>query len=197
MSSQLSLPGIDTEPIPTDRLFFAIFPGADTAESIDRFARGFCSKQRLNGKLLAAARFHISLHHIDDFVGVPQDVLAMAGRAASAVCDETPQFEVAFDRAMGFGGRSGHHPFVLCGRDGVVALTALHKALGGAMARAGLKLRTSPSNYTPHLALLYGDRRVAEQTIEPIAWTVREFTLVHSLIGLCRYVPLARWSLLP
>jgi 2'-5' RNA ligase len=185
--SRLSLPGIDTEPIPTDRLFFAIFPGTSVAESIERFARRGCSKQRLNGDLLAAARFHVLLHHLGDFVGLPRGILSMAGRAASAVCDETPQFEVALDRAMSFVGRPGRHPFVLCGCDGVVALTAFHKALGGAMAQAGLKLRTSPLHYTPHLTLLYGDRHVAEQTIEPIVWAVREFTLVRSLIGLHRY----------
>lgn len=195
MHPQSSLPGIDAEPIPTDRLFFAIFPGADIAEGIGRFAKGFFSKQRLNGDLLAATRLHISLHHVGDFVGVPQGMLAMAGSAASAVYDEIPPFEIAFDRAMSFVGRPGHHPFVLCGSDGIVALSAFRNALGDAMARAGFKLRNT--HYTPHVTLLYSDRLVPEQPIEPIAWTVREFALVRSLIGLQRYELLGRWSLLP
>lgn len=174
---------------------FRDFPGGGYCRRHREFAKGFCSEQRLNGDLLAATRFHISLHHIGDFVGLPRGILAMAGSAASAVCDEIPPFEIAFDRAMSFVGRPGHHPFVLCGSDGVVALSAFRKALGDAMARAGFKLRNT--HYTPHVTLLYSDRLVPEQSIEPVAWTVREFTLVRSLIGLQRYEPLGRWSLLP
>jgi 2'-5' RNA ligase len=33
------------------------------------------------------------------------------------------------------------------------------------------------------------------RAVEPIRWTVREFVLVHSLLGQTRHVPLARWSL--
>jgi 2'-5' RNA ligase len=83
----------------------------------------------------------------------------------------------------------------LCGSDGVAALTRFREILGVAMVRAGFKRRISHD--TPHLTLLYSDRLVAEQAIESIAWTVSEFTLVRSLIGLHRYEPLGRWSLLP
>ena len=194
MHSQSSLPGIDVAPIPTDRLFFAIFPDTDTALSIGRFARGLREKHGLNGELLATERFHISLHHIGDFVGLPQDILAMAGDAAGVATVVMSPFEIVFDRAMSFVGRPRNHPFVLCGSDGVAALTAFHQALGGAIERAGLKLRKL--HFTPHVTLLYGDRCIAEQIVEPVAWTVREFVLVHSLIGRKQYVPLARWTLL-
>ena len=169
MHSQLSLQGIDVAPIPTDRLFFAIFPDTDTALSIGRFARGLREKHELNGELLATERFHISLHHIGDFVGLPQDILAMAGNAAGVAAASMSPFEIVFDRAISFAGRPHHHPFVLCGSDGVATLTAFHQALGGEIERAGLKLRKL--HFTPHVTLLCGDRCIAERAIHLAPWS--------------------------
>lgn len=194
MHSQPSLPGIDVAPIPTDNLFFAIFPETDVAISIEKFARASREKHGLNGKLLATDRFHISLHHIGNFAGLPQDILAMAGKAAGAAAAVMSPFEIVFDRAMSFDGRPGNNPFVLCGHDGVAALAAFHQVLGAAMERAGLKLRKS--RYTPHITLLYDDRCIAEQAVEPVAWSVREFALVRS-VARKPYVLLGRWTLLP
>lgn len=194
MHSQPSLRRIDVAPIPIDNLFFAIFPETAAAVSIEKFARASREKHGLNGKLLATDRFHISLHHIGNFAGLPPDILAMAGKAAEAAAAVMPPFEIVFDRAMSFGGRPGNHPFVLCGRDGVAALTAFHQVLGAAMERAGLKLQKS--HYTPHITLLYDGRCIAEQTVEPVAWSVREFALVRSVVRE-PYVLLGRWTLLP
>jgi len=46
--------------------------------------------------------------------------------------------------------------------------------------------------FTPHVTLWYGEREIAENPIEPIGWTVREFVLIHSLRG---HTCLARWPL--
>lgn len=188
------LPGFDAEPVPTDRLFFAIFPDADAAKRIEQVALHLRREHGLKTKPHAIERFHISLHHIGDFVGLPRDILAMAGEAAHGAAVRRP-FEIVFDRAMSFVGRPGHHPFVLHGGDGVAAITTFHQALGAAMEKAGFKLRKS--HYTPHLTLLYGDRHIAEQVVEPVAWTAHEFVLVRSLLGRTQYVPIARWKLLP
>ena len=79
---------------------------------------------------------------------------------------------------MSFSGKPGHLPLVLRG-EGAAGVTALQNALGNALAKAGLGARQS----APHLTLLYDARRIDEQPIEPIDWTVREFVLVHSLLG--------------
>lgn len=68
------------------------------------------------------------------------------------------------------------------------------QTLGIAMKKAGLGRWAKPG-YTPHVTLLYDDRSVAEQAVETICWTAREFVLVHSLIGQTLHVPLARWPL--
>ena len=73
-------------------------------------------------------------------------------------------------------------------------LTALCRSLAAAMTTAGLGRRMA-SRYTPHMTLLYGDGELAEQAVETIAWTVREFVLVHSVDSKSPYVPLGRWPL--
>ncbi len=78
------------------------------------------------------------------------------------------------------------------GRD-MVALTTFHRALGGAMTRAGLG-RVTP-HCTPHMTLLYDRRLVDEHQIEALGWTVTDFVLVHSLVGRGKHIHLARWPL--
>lgn len=193
--SQASLPGFDAAPAPTDRLFFAIFPDTDTAERIAQLAWRLRGEHGLNGKLVETERLHVTLHHLGDFVGVPRDIVARAGEAAAAVA--MPPFEVTFNRAMSFSGRPDKRPFVLLGGDGLAALKAFQRTLGTAMEKAGLKLAKADANYTPHVTLLYGDLLVAEQAVETVAWTAREFVLVRSLLGQGVHVPLARWALHP
>jgi len=43
--------------------------------------------------------------------------------------------------------------------------------------------------------LLYREGRPFSETVTPFAWQVTEFTLVHSLLGHTRHVPLGSWPL--
>ncbi|MEO7399848.1 MAG: 2'-5' RNA ligase family protein [Polaromonas sp.] len=192
MPAQSSLPGFDAAPKATDRLFFAIFPDADSAERIAGLAQQLRGEHDLKGRPLALDRFHVTLHHLGDYVGVRPDIVAMAGAAAAAVA--MPPFEVVFDCAASFSSTPRNRPFVLRGGDGLAALMAFQQALGMAMKGAGLGSQVT-SGYTPHVTLLYDDRCVAGQAVETIRWTVREFVLVHSQLGQSRHVPLSRWTL--
>lgn len=192
MSEQLSFTGFGAVARPTDRVFFAIFPDVDAAAQIARLARHQGSEHGLKGRPLATDRFHVTLHHLGDYVGLPGDVVAAASRAAATVA--FPPFEIVLDRVVSFFGRPRSRPLVLRGGDGVAALIGFQQALGAAMAKAGLG-RWAASHYTPHVTLLYDDHHVAEVGVETIGWTAREFVLVHSLLGRTRHVPLARWRL--
>jgi 2'-5' RNA ligase len=97
--------------------------------------------------------------------------------------------EVAFDRVTSF---AGSDALVLRGGDGVDGIVMFHHTLGVAMRKSGL---SAGSQFTPHVTLLYDGRRVEEQFIEPIRWTVRDFVLVHSLRGRTMHIPLERWHL--
>ena len=188
VSDQFSL--FDAPPV-TDRLFFAIFPDPATAAGIARHADALRAAHQLHGRPLAPERFHITLHHLGDHAGVRRDIVAMAGEAAEAIT--TSPFEVTFDRAASFH-NGGNNPFVLeCG-EGFDALDAFQRELGLAMARAGLGKLVDKS-FTPHVTMLYDKRLVAEQAIAPVKWTVRGFTLIHSLLGRTEHIPLGRWML--
>jgi len=43
---------------------------------------------------------------------------------------------------------------------------------------------------------LHDGCRIGRHVVETVAWTVREFVLVYSLLGRTRHVPLGRWPLL-
>jgi 2'-5' RNA ligase len=148
-------------------------------------------EHRLSGKALQTDRFHVTLHHVGDHAGLPRDIIALAGEAAASL--SMPPFELVLDRVASFR-RARNLPFVLLGAEGASPVAHFQEALGAAMKKAGLG-RWVASSYTPHLTLLYDDQAVAEQAIEPIAWTVREFVLVHSLLNQTKYLPLARWPL--
>lgn len=194
MPGQSSLPGFDDDAKPTDRLFFALFPDAQAAGRIAECAQQLRAELGLHGTPLKTGRFHITLHHLGDYAGLPQGVVEMASRAAAAV--KAAPFSVTFDRAASFSSSPRNRPFVLRGDASLADLMAFQRALGVEMTRAGLGRWAKPA-YTPHVTLLYDDRAVAEQAVEPITWTAGEFVLVRSLIGQTQHIPLARWPLHP
>ncbi len=100
---------------------------------------------------------------------------------------------MVFDRAASFH-NGGNNPFVLQGGEGLEALKTFQRDLGLAMARAEIGKLVDKS-FTPHVTMLYDRRLVAEQTIEPVRWTVGGFTLIHSLLGRTEHIPLGRWAL--
>ncbi|MGN6115027.1 MAG: RNA 2',3'-cyclic phosphodiesterase, partial [Nitrobacter sp.] len=83
---------------------------------------------------------------------------------------------------------------VLLTGGGDAALAGLRNCLYEAMRMAGFGQRAS-SHFLPHMTLLYDRRMVAEQAIEPVYLTVRDFALVHSLVPQSRHIELARWPL--
>lgn len=190
MAQQQSLFGdLPSAQEPRDRLFFALFPDPATAARIVARAQALRVQHGMTGRVQEAARMHITLHHLGDFVGVPQRIVDFATTAAAAVA--VAPFEVTFDRATSFGGNPKALPFVLLGGENL-ALKAFQKTLGGAMAKA---LLPPDAQFTPHVTMLRDPVSAPEQPIAPITWMVREFVLIHSLLGQTRHIPLSRWTL--
>lgn len=192
-AEQLSLTGFAEEQKPTDRLFFALFPPADVAAAIASTAQRLKGELALKGRLLATERLHVTLHHLGDHIGLRHDIVAAAQDAASRVA--VAPFDVCFDHVASFSARARNRPFVLLGEEpGMAVLKAFQRELGEALKRAALG-RWAEGNFTPHVTLLYDDRAVASQPVEPVRWVAREFVLVHSLIGQTRHIVLGRWPL--
>ncbi|MEF7615901.1 2'-5' RNA ligase family protein [Aquincola sp. MAHUQ-54] len=193
MPVQLPLEGFEPPPPLTDGLFFAVLPDAATAERIAALAHRLRGELGLRGKPLAATRLHATLHHLGNHAGLPPGLAELACRAGDAVV--AAPFEAGFDHAESFLGRPRNRPFVLRGGDEALApLGALQRQLGAAMRRAGLGHWVTP-HFTPHVTLLYDGRFVTHQAVAPVQWTVREFVLVHSLLGRSTHLHLARWPL--
>ena len=179
-------------PVPTDRLFFALFPDGETANRIATLASSECTRHELRGKPLRNDRLHVTLFHLGDWAGVPEDVVAAASRAADALREAS--FDLAFDTVASFNVRRAQKPFVLKAASGNEALRAFHAGLARELRQAGLAQWTRGS-FEPHVTLAYDQQHVPPQPVEPIAWRAREFVLVHSLLGQTRHVRLANWRL--
>jgi RNA 2',3'-cyclic 3'-phosphodiesterase len=171
-------------------IFLALVPAAGPANHIYRIAEIIKRARRFEGNLTAMDRLHVTLFFLDEDESDVRDyIVRMTREAARNMC--MPPFEVSFDRTASFRGSPGHHPFVLLGGDGLRPLKLFRQALGAQLARNGLK-HLVKRDFNPHITLLYAEREVEEQPIEPISWTVDTFVLIHSLDG---HKHLARWPL--
>ena len=187
--SQLGLPGFDP-PTPTDRLMFLLYPDATTAERIALEARRLRDAFGLRGQPLQTDRFHVTLHHLGDYAGLPADIVRK-GEAAGAALAAAP-FQVVLDRAMSFANRLGNNPFTLQAGEGLEAMVGFQQRLGLEMAKVGLK---PDKAFVPHVTLLYESQVVPAQAIAPIGWTVDRFVLVQSKLGQTRHIVLQTWDL--
>ena len=186
---QASLDGF-AAPHPTDRLFFAVVPPAPVAERIAERGQQWRERLGLYGRLRPTTHLHVTLHHLGDFAGVPPAVVEGARLAAAGVA--MAPLEARFDRVGSFRGRSGRHPFVLLGEE-TGLLGELHAQLGDRLAVLGLGRRERA--FVPHVTLLYDARVIATSPSEAIGWPVRDFVLIHSLLGRTEYRELGRWPL--
>lgn len=176
----------------TDRLFFALLPSAAVIERIERLAEALRREQGLQGGLLGAERYHVTLYYLGEFAGLSAEQVEVLCAAAVTALPSGP-VALEFDRVASFSRRQGHRPVVLLGEAGVAELKAFQQHFAVAMSAQGIVGDHRP--YIPHLTLLYETRDVSEQPIEPIGWIADEVVLQRSLIGQGRHEILARWQL--
>jgi RNA 2',3'-cyclic 3'-phosphodiesterase len=171
-------------------LYFLVFPDAAAAARIETLAHHCRSEYGLHGKPRPRSIVHVSLLNLGlyDDLKSPKFAALEASDAAEQV-RATP-FTVAFNYVQSFSHPNGRYPLVLRGEDGMVGLEKLYQCLGTSMRMVGFKTRP---DFTPHVTLMYGHRRISERSIEPISWSVREFSLVLSLRGKTKYILLDRW----
>jgi 2'-5' RNA ligase len=178
--------------LPLDRLFFAILSPPEAAVHIAERTHFLRAEHGLRGRPIGSERLHISLHGLGDHPRLPKTLIEQAQVAGASVA--MPPFEVVLDRAVSFARKNEKPPVVLRASGDVTPLIAFHRLLGEALKKARLCRRLA-QHFTPHMTLLYDDRVVKERAIEPVRLPVRDFALVHSLIGRSRYIELARWPL--
>jgi len=168
------------------RLYLGAVPDSDARAKIARLGGVLKRAHRFAGRPIHPDRLHVSLL----FLGSPSEDLVRIGQEVGTMV-RMPTFDVVFDRTASFRGKPGQRPFVLVGRDGWSPLQSLRQQMVEALMRKGVK-GWARRAFTPHVTLWYGERELAENPIEPIGWTVREFVLIRSLRD---HTHLACWPL--
>jgi 2'-5' RNA ligase len=177
-------------PSQKERIFFAALPDSETAARIHARALALQATHSFEGTLILPEHLHVTLFHLGDWVALPEEIVKLAGTAASEV--KAAPFDVSFGMAGSFPNRTGVYPFVL--RGDARQWSVLHGALAAALKKNGLGGATQ-GEFEPHVTLVYDEVRVKPAKIEPIGWTVRDFVLVHSRLGKTAHVHLGRWPL--
>ncbi|HTR88012.1 MAG TPA: 2'-5' RNA ligase family protein [Reyranella sp.] len=167
---------------PRDRLFFAVLPDAETTGRIAEATQRLRRAHGLKGKLIRPERLHVTLLHVGDEAGLPDGWIEETAERAAGV--SMPQFKVGFDRVVSF--KQG--ALVLRGDESLIGLEILQQRVNDLFDDRPRKARP----FTPHVTLLYGNRRIEEEAIEPIEWTVKELVLVHSRLGRTEHRHVAR-----
>ena len=179
-----------------DRLFFALFPDGHAAQKLLELGAELKRRHRLTGKLHLENRLHLTLDHLGDFAGKPDDMVKAASVAAGELAAQCKRFAVSLDRVLSFGRGRESRPLVL--RDGAAG----NPELGDFRARLwdALAAREIPggtrNSFTPHVTLLYDPLVVAEEAVGAIGWQAQELVLIHSLMKQTHYEVLGRWALL-
>lgn len=163
------------------RVFFALWPDAETAAAID----GSADRLAVDGRRVARERLHLTLA----FVGNVNDtVLAQLCQRAASV--RVAQFSLVLD-GVGYFARPR---IVWLGSANVPhELDMLAQALAQSH-----DLESGAKRFRPHITLARGAQRPdPEARMTPIQWRVREFCLVESGRGGAPggYTILGRWSL--
>lgn len=169
----------------TERLFFALWPDAAVRAALERAGReAFVG----SGRLVPAARLHMTLAFLGDVSGGTRDCLMEA-------CNHLhlPPFDLRLD-GIGWWRRS---QVLWAGCDPVPApLGALVAAIHGAMTHCGLEPESRP--FAAHVTLARKVRRGGRAALTaPILWPVDRFALVRSdpeREGVT-YTTLASWPL--
>lgn len=179
-------------PSQKDRIFFAVLPDSETATRIHALAETLKAEHDLGGTLILPEHLHITLFHLGDWRELPKEIVEIAAKSAAEVA--AAPFDVACRRVESFRNRTGIFPFVLLAEQGATPLHGFQQTLGAALKKNGLGGATQ-GDFKPHVTLLRDDTRIKPLAVAPIAWTVRDFVLIHSLLGQTKHVHLGRWPL--
>lgn len=175
-----------------DRIFFAILAETTIAGPLARKAVTLDRELGLQSWFVPEDHIHISLVSLGDHDEFPDALIEDACRIGSMVVAKP--FKVSFDRLSSFGGGS----LVLRGSSGSnAALQEFWRKLTALISDSPLQ-RYLTRSIEPHVTLLRDEARVPkihERSIDPVCWLVRDFVLIHSLIGKGIYKECGRWQL--
>lgn len=174
----------------THNIFFALVPDDATRGSMVRTSETLRARHDLQGRWLKPERYHMTLHFLGAHSELPQARIAAACEAAGRV--QLPGFDLVLDCAGHFHRGIG---WLGCMR-AAGPLLQLWEALHRELAHAGVDLQ-GHEVFKPHVTVVRDAHpALPAEPVGPIAWPVREFVLIDSVLGeRNEYSPLGRWRL--
>ena len=192
MQAQLGFNGSGAGADEVHRLFFALWPDEGVRDGIEAAADALRRTHVPRGRWIGRHRYHLTLQFLGDAPILREDIANAAMRAAEGV--RTQAFGLVLDVAGSFRNRS--IPWWLGCQHKPPALQQLFDTLGGALLRNGVRIE-SGKGLVPHVTVLRdADTALAPTPIASVHWPVRDFVLVHSVLGRkSAYHLLGRWPL--
>ena len=168
------------------KLFFALRPDEAIAARVTALSSRLKRDNCLAGKPLKSENLHVTVFPFWQGDAVTADLVEDASRCAQAI--QASAFDVVFDMAMSFR-RKEDYCLVLGDTRGAAGIYNLQRKFVMCFPhiRAG--------SLTPHMTLLYADKFVDKQPVEPVRWMARDFVLIQSFVGQGRHQVMARWPL--
>lgn len=154
-------------PVPTQRLFFALWPQQELREQLARLTRDVSA----HGRPVADHNLHLTLVFLGNIIADTRNCLS-----AAAAGLHVPRFTLTLDQ-------SGYWPkprILWLGASHVPdALVALVDGLNAALTKCGLTPESR--GYQPHITLLRkAERPQGELLVKPLEWKAESFCLVES-----------------
>jgi 2'-5' RNA ligase len=170
-------------------VFFALVPDAATRGAMAKATDALRTRHALRGRWLQPDRYHMTLHFLGTYPELPAQLVGAACEAAGRV--RQAAFDLVLDRA-------GHFPrgigWLGCAGEG--PLRTLWQELQLELEQSGVGMR-GHATFKPHVTVLRDAHGVLPaEGIAPLAWPVREFVLIDSVLdGRSEHRPLGRWTL--
>lgn len=173
-------------------LFFALWPDDDVRAGIASAAQRLKASHAPRGRWIKPHRYHLTLRYLGEHSTLPEPLLAACHAAGDAV--RVSSFSFALDAAGSFANRK--IPWWLGCHAMPAALDALWDDLSRGLRANGIATE-EPAPRVAHVTIARdADRQLAPERIAPIAWPVRDFVLVDSVLGAeSSYTILRRWPL--
>lgn len=164
------------------RLFFAIRPPEGARPYFLEEQRRFGP-----GRAVREEYLHLTTALSNDYRAFPSVLANRMLAIGDAVIAH--QFRVVLDQVV-----ASRHSVAMCASEKLRSFAALCRVLALGMIRAEVPIRAGWRS-TPHATLLYRRGEPLRQCIDPTSWTVTEFVLIHSHVGLGLHEELGRWPL--
>ena len=171
------------------KIMLFLMPDRTVAEAIELKGRVDWAPD-FKGKRLPWNRLHVTTNLFGKSLDRPNCLIEDLKAALSEV--RFMPFWMGFDWVCSFGARD-KRPRVLASGD-IGKFQHFRRSVRGTLADAGIK-DFLPSKIDPHVTMFYDRRAAPSVRIDTIGWTVREFVLVDSWVGLTRHEILGRWVL--